>query len=104
MNSYLVQIRDAVVEKFIVLSASIFSGMTARPAGVWDSSRDIFLKSASETVKETIRYQDHFSGIYSTRLLSERIKRVGPACNLKDDFYICISLINPGIKLLHKSG
>jgi hypothetical protein len=52
MNSYLVQIRDAVVGKFIVLSASIFSGMTARPAGVWDSSRDIFLKSASETVKD----------------------------------------------------
>ena len=58
MTSYLVQIRDAVVEKFIVLSASIFSGMSARPVRGWDFSKGIFLKSAPETVKATIHYQD----------------------------------------------
>jgi hypothetical protein len=46
------------VEKSIVLSASTFSGMTARPAGDWDFSKEIFLNSASETVEERIHYQD----------------------------------------------
>jgi hypothetical protein len=35
MNYYLVQIKDADVVKFIVWSALIFFGMTARPVVDW---------------------------------------------------------------------